>query len=1243
MARDEARVKFVADTTEFNQQIKAANANMSELRSEAKLLDERFKQTGDAVGTLTEKKRVLSQELQETQNKIEALRQKLDKAREIYGENSNEVAKLKTQLNNAEREYASIENQIDDVNRELKENEGGAKEAKEALEKLSVSARTSSDGFTVFKGVLVELAKDGLRMVADGLKEVASYTLDVGMSFEAQMSKVQAISGATGDEMQALNDKAKRMGSTTKFTATEAGEAFEYMAMAGWKTGDMLDGIEGIMNLAAAAGENLGTTSDIVTDALTALGLSAEDAAHFADILAAAATNSNTNVSIMGETFKYVAPLAGALSYSAEDLAIATGLMANSGIKGSQAGTTLRTALTNLISPAETASGVMQELGFYTEETVTQFDQQKIDQQLIKVEKATLSADKAQQAYNDALEEYGADSEEAMNASMNLAIKKDELRVASEKLDALQKGEVTTIYGYNRAIQNEDGTMKSLRETLDFLRENFDGLSESEQASAASAIFGNRAMSGMLAVINASDEEYDKLTSAIDSCDGAAQSMADTMNDNLQGDLTLMQSALEGVGIQAYEGFRDPMRDAVQSVTETLQSYDVARLVNGIGVEVGGLAQKFAEELPGALNIVTGLLSGLIENFDTIKLAVETFIITWGALKALNIAMGIGAVIQNVVTLGSALLSGTVTLGGVTAALGGVQGALAGATGGISLLVTGVVTLVSWLGNIKSSTEKYSEAAAKNASVLTEFQWGMENLKPTLASTNDLLSSSGKTLSELDSAISDTENQITGILSAALGEQRQLREDELRSIEEYNNQLAELNAEKLETYRQQQRTVLTQIKAEGNEITQLGAAEMLVNAQAALDKANEISQASYEKRLADIDNFHAAQGTLDSDAYMTDIQNARAAHEQELAENQQYLADAYSMVLDNAGQWVGTDQQKWESILQNASGSEEAYSKILGEINMDNSKAFLQMYLEGKAKGAEISQQTEQLAMSMLNAFDDLPEGMDKAGKDTLLGLVSGMESTLPSLKDTTDKTANGIVDGIKKDLGIASPSRVLSGLGQNSVQGLIDGMAGMSGRLSATARGAADTVYSGVNSRTGEYRGIGGSIAEGIGAGMESRQGWLGQKVSSIASGLVSAFKNAFGIHSPSTVTAEMGEFLDAGLAKGIADNADAAMRPWRDIVDGVRGIDVPNEFGNLPEIASLRYDVSAQLGDYVASAIEADSRDFSRLISSIEALAARAIKVYIGDREIAAATAEAADAVNGARLAMQNRGVAL
>ena len=278
--------------------------------------------------------------------------------------------------------------------------------------------------------------------------------------FESMMSQVKAISGATGQAFDDLTAKAQEMGATTKFTATESAEAFNYMAMAGWKPQQMIDGISGIMSLAAASGEDLGTTSDIVTDALTAFGLQAGDAGHFADVLAQASANANTNVSMLGESFKYVAPVAGAMNYSVEDTSLALGLMANASIKGSMAGTALKTSLANMAAPTDSMAAAMDKYGI--------------------------------------------------------------------------------------SLTDSEGNMKSLRGVIDTLRGSLGGLSETEQTAAASTIFGKEAMAGMLAIINASEEDYNKLSTAIGNSKDAAEGMADTMLDNLKGSFTLMQSAIEG-------------------------------------------------------------------------------------------------------------------------------------------------------------------------------------------------------------------------------------------------------------------------------------------------------------------------------------------------------------------------------------------------------------------------------------------------------------------------------------------------------------------------------------------------------------------------------------------------------------------------------------------------------------------------------------------------------------------------
>lgn len=411
---------------------------------------------------------------------------------------------------------------------------------------LKFDTSIDSKGFQSGIDGIGSIAEKGLKATgailagtATAIGAIGAASVKVGSDFEASMSKVAAISGATGDDLKALTDKAKEMGATTKFSASESADALQYMAMAGWKTEDMLNGLEGIMNLAAASGEDLATTSDIVTDALTAFGLSAEDSTHFADVLAQASSNANTNVGMMGETFKYVATVAGALGYTAEDTALAIGLMANSGIKASQAGTSLRSIMSRMAKPTKEVQGAMDKLGV--------------------------------------------------------------------------------------SLTDSNGNMKSLNEVMGDLRNGFAGLSEAEAAEMAAALGGQEAMSSLLAIVNASDDDFDKLSDAIYSCDGAAKRMADTMNDNLQGQITILKSGLEGLGISLYENMEAPLKEVVKEAQNMVQQLQDAfnnggldSLVTKAGEVMAQIVTEVAQAAPKLIetaeNLVGSFIQGIVDH-----------------------------------------------------------------------------------------------------------------------------------------------------------------------------------------------------------------------------------------------------------------------------------------------------------------------------------------------------------------------------------------------------------------------------------------------------------------------------------------------------------------------------------------------------------------------------------------------------------------------------------------------------
>ena len=582
--------------TQMQQSLDGLNAKINTTQTELKEIDKLLKLDPTNTELLQQKQRALSDEIGNTKEKLELLKNEEGEVQQKFQEgkvSQEQYDALKRTIIETEQSLQSLENEV---------GSGSAKLAEISETSGKIGESLTSAG----EKMLPVTAVTGLGTAA----------VKTAADFDSSMSNVAAISGSSAEDMDKLRERAREMGAQTKFSAKEAGDAMGYMAMAGWDAQQMYDGLPGIMNLAAASGEDLATTSDIVTDALTAFGMEAEDSSHFADVLAQASSSANTNVGMMGETFKYIAPVAGALGYSAEDAAVAIGLMANSGIKASSAGTQLRSSLTNMIKPSKDVGDAMEKWGFYATESATSIDQAKIDKQMLRVQKASLAADKAQQAYNDAVSKYGSESTEASNAAATLEIKQTELATANETLTQLQEGTTENVRLYNKALQNEDGSMKSLRETMDFLRETMGGMTEAEQTQAATAIFGKEAMSGMLAIINSSDEDYQKLIKNIDNCKGSAENMAETMQDNLYGQLTTLQSALQELAIAFGEILMPYIRKAVSVIQDFVKKLNgmsegqkkIVATIALIVAAIGPLLIMIGKVATG-ISAITGLFS----------------------------------------------------------------------------------------------------------------------------------------------------------------------------------------------------------------------------------------------------------------------------------------------------------------------------------------------------------------------------------------------------------------------------------------------------------------------------------------------------------------------------------------------------------------------------------------------------------------------------------------------------------
>ena len=428
-----------------------------------------------------------------------------------------------------------------------------------SLGTLSVDIRANMDGFnrnmeqvqSRMTNVSKKLKSIGKTMTAGltlPIMGFGAFAIKTTADFDKSMSEVQAISGATGNDLDTLRQKAKDMGSTTKFSASESAEAMKFMAMAGWDATKIIGGLDGVMNLAAASGEELALVSDIVTDAMTAFKLEAEDAGKFADILAAASSKSNTNVAMLGESFKYVAPLAGAVGYEVGDTAIALGLMANAGIKAGQSGTALRAIITRMTKPTKESSETIEKLGL--------------------------------------------------------------------------------------SIANADGTMRPLSQVMDQLREKFSKLTPEQQAVNAANLGGQEAMSGLLAIVNASQSDYDKLSTSINNATGTAKEMAKVMGDNLTGQLTRLKSALEGIMIQIGEILIPILGNLITKYIEPLinwfaglstETKTTTIIIGGLVAIFGPLLLTIGFLIP-AITTLVSVIGGITLPITAVVIAVSSLI-----------------------------------------------------------------------------------------------------------------------------------------------------------------------------------------------------------------------------------------------------------------------------------------------------------------------------------------------------------------------------------------------------------------------------------------------------------------------------------------------------------------------------------------------------------------------------------------------------------------------------------------
>lgn len=613
---------FNRGITGLNRQMRMVFREMSANLSKFGRYDQSLEKSKVKVDGLTKRQQIQAQKVRELKNNYDQLSKET-------GENSAKTQAAAAKYNQAYAELNKYEQELNQATAEMKALERQQQVLNTTMGKIGNKFSELGPRLQEIGSKMQSVGRNMSMYVSAPIVAGFGAAVKKSIDFDDSMRKVKATSGATGNEFQQLRDKALEMGAKTKFSASESADALNYMALAGWDTKDMLGGIDGVMQLAAASGEDLGQVSDIVTDSLTAFGMKAKDSGHFADVLAQTSSKANTDVRGLGEAFKYVAPVAGALGYTVEDTSIAIGLMSNAGIKGEKAGTVLRTMFTNLSKPTGDMKKKMDELGI--------------------------------------------------------------------------------------SITDSNGNMLPMRDVMDQLRGKFKGLSKEQQASAAATIFGKEAMSGALAIINASDEDYQKLTKSIDGSKGAAKRMSDEMEGGIGGSIRQMKSAIESLAIS----IGDVMAPYIKKLAEWL-SYAANKLnempkgTQKIVVGLGLLAAAIGPLLV-TLGVMVSTIGSAMTVIGPLMTSIKTlsFITKGWALATgfLNTILGVARgqiALQTVLTGKYSLVTQTAAL--VTRGLGL---AIRFMTGPIGLVITAVGLLVAAIIHLWRNNETFRNNVIK--------------------------------------------------------------------------------------------------------------------------------------------------------------------------------------------------------------------------------------------------------------------------------------------------------------------------------------------------------------------------------------------------------------------------------------------------------------------------------------------------------------------------------------------------
>lgn len=1018
-----------------------------------------------------------SKEYEQQVKVIDNLEKELKDLNTQYDKNETTIKKTQAALTSAEADVKKTGTQMEKLGKQAEEAGVGADKLGIAVDDSGKKARSAAEGgYTVFKNILANLATQVINRALDGVKSLSRAVFDAGMNFDSAMSKVQAISGASAEEMAKLTDKAKEMGETTKFSASESAEALNYMAMAGWKTEDMLNGLEGIMHLAAASGSDLATTSDIVTDALTAMGYSAGEAGRLADVMAAASSNANTNVEMMGMTFQYAAPIVGALGYSMEDTAVAIGLMANAGIKGEKAGTALRSVLTRLSAPPAECAKAMEKLGI--------------------------------------------------------------------------------------SITDSEGKMKPLNTVIDDLRKAFDGLSESEQTQLAKNIAGQEAMSGLLAIVNAAPADYEKLTKAVNNSSGAAEKMADTMQNNVGGKMTLLKSQLEGIYLTIWKKVEPTISKTIDSISKALKNVDW---------------NKFGETASKALERVADAFKWLIEHKDVVINAIKMMIAAFAVNKIANFTNSLGSLISTFTNVASKAGSIVGKLTGISSAAGTLTTAASGAatstgllssamgllTNPISLVAVGAAGLVTALvastyamNGVGEKTQLVNQHLAESKKILKENTSSWEELSKTQQDNvnkgmtemsyyqsladelADIVDANGK----VKSGYEDRAAFITSTLRDALGIEIQMTDGVVQGYADIEKSIqSTIAAKKAKVQLDAQEALYTEALQKQGEV---------ISMITQLEKDKAEAQAESTEKFNKYTEALLAGNEMEAQIHLQAWQRSEERKnkiEADLGKQE----ELYSMYAYNIGQYE-------DNMAKYSQGKYDEMSNIVWEYTQDYQSA-------EEAQKAALADQiaNTETQISLLNKI------YKEKGDERIKNQITTAEKTLSNLKSQMGQYNSTTETNLKANLqmwdsNLDSTLSQITGAnvefrdaGDGNVQMYINGIASGEAKSKSEMRTIVEETVGEISKQKPLADSAGQNLIAGVNNGIanQNQQSSAFRSISTFGSNLLSRLRASLQEHSPSKATNEMGRFLLQGLGLGIKTEEDVVISQVEDFGENVLG----------------------------------------------------------------------------------------